>query len=486
VDPLISTPCAHLFHLACLKELVKAQCPLCRGDIRAFLLQHGLTDEELRARSNDEEMRICYEEMRNVEPSEMNPAELATLCMEAVKQHPDEWACVYRDLLLDRVSNAARFFARISHAKHQREPGVFVYSLSVREFIDMAIGQKDAACAWMPLSQLPDTIQQTARGLCNRIQQKTSTDFGVLIPIRNDADTHTSSKHALHAMVAVLSTDPRTVAERTARMQGGGGYVSGVRHSRIAHRDVLVSLLRCHPCRCSGASVGAPNPEYKWAKQYWGRMQRRERGGGRRHRNQVGGAGADSSASSTDNANANANASNHPSPPIRQLTYAEIESSLTELPLRLHTFVDFLNTHVAPKVLANAIDLNPAATMTISNEQGHGCAIKCVKQQSNSRTIISYAFSSDHEHWSPLMSSQQFDNALRGEYGIGGPMTLRIKHAPNQFHLYHFVYRVEQSSQGSGGHMRFFKCSPELARTNNTINARTGKSIGEEPGVTYM
>jgi hypothetical protein len=50
---LIRTPCHHTFHLVCLKEVVRPQCPVCRDDIRAFLIEQGLTSTEIERRSTD-------------------------------------------------------------------------------------------------------------------------------------------------------------------------------------------------------------------------------------------------------------------------------------------------------------------------------------------------------------------------------------------------------------------------------------------------
>jgi hypothetical protein len=407
----------------------------------------------------------------------MDETELTALCVEAIKQHPDEWACVYRDVLLDRISNAARLFAGISHAKHQNEPGVFVYSLTAREFIAVAINQEDAACEWVPLSQLPGNVQPGAEGLCARIKGKTETDFAILIFLHDDVGASSVSAAAaaaaarpkVIAMSAVISTDPSAIAERIARMQGG--YASGVRRSRIAQRDVLASLLRCCTCRCSGASVGAPNPEYRWAKQYLGRMQRR----GRKHN---GGQARPKTSETTTDSSSNSQSLE----PLHASDVTPVDG--------MHTFAAFLDTYVAPKLFV-APNAELAATLIISNEQGQGTALKCVKRDGT----IAYAWSSDHEHWSPLESSLALDEGLRGGYGRGGSITLRIHLANEQFHLYHFMYQMERppSRRGKGGatvatapRMNVFKLSADQVRRNNTIDAQTGESLGEEPGVTYM
>ena len=57
----IITPCKHVFHVNCLKRITHPCCPLCRKDIKNFLLKIGLTKKEIQKRLREDEERIIQE-----------------------------------------------------------------------------------------------------------------------------------------------------------------------------------------------------------------------------------------------------------------------------------------------------------------------------------------------------------------------------------------------------------------------------------------
>jgi len=266
---MVRTPCQHVYHLDCLKEIVRPHCPSCRADIRAFLISSGLTASEIDRRVTDDGMRICYEEMKEVEPADINSADFVRLCVVGIQQE-STWVSVYRDVLLDQISNASRLFSQISFLKHQREPGVFLYMIDAVEYAraQHSGGGNGGGIrrSWGPMSTFAEMgggIGDAARGLCGRVANP-AKDFGVVA-------LYTHPDGEMSATARLMSTDPAVNATHVRRCVGGG-YISGVRKSRIAHRDILVSLLKCRSCRCSGVAINDPNPEYKFAKDYLKKM----------------------------------------------------------------------------------------------------------------------------------------------------------------------------------------------------------------------
>lgn len=257
------TPCGHVFHLACLSEIIRPICPICRGDLTSFLQSNGVSEQTIIRRVSDDEMRICYEEMQDIDPETLTTDEFVVLCKQATIGHnKNEWYAVYRDILLDQISNARPLFCNFSEKRYtqRHDYGVFFYMTSVEEFVRASHTRQRVSedAAWVAQHDVRGTqYESVVRSLCERVKISPSKSFGVCLVIIDDDNVPIVT-------TTLIPMDSEGIALRISKSTGGG-YVSGIRRSRIAYQDILKSLLKCGTCRCSGASIGEPNPEYDWA-----------------------------------------------------------------------------------------------------------------------------------------------------------------------------------------------------------------------------
>lgn len=269
-EKYIETPCGHKFHSLCLKSVARPKCPLCTMDITLFLIKHGITQQEINNRIHNDDLRVCCQGLEDVDPRELSREEFKTVAIVSLRESTD-WAIVYRDLMLDLIANAAHLFVRISELKHVKEAGVFVYLISVVNFIaQMSDPHSKSVARWCPESELAGTqFHSAVKALTNRIENP-KTDFGVLIMFEYELD---GKQRSLHPCPRLMSVDPAMNRKIAANMQGG--YVSGINSHRIAQRDILKTMMRVTTCRCSGATVIDQNREYTWAKTYLKRLIRK-------------------------------------------------------------------------------------------------------------------------------------------------------------------------------------------------------------------
>lgn len=268
----IILPCEHLFHKDCVVNLIRPFCPLCKIDISEFIQsEFGVSQNEIENKTNEDDFRIYCEHLGTLHNNELSDEDLFKIILNA-KNNSTDWHFIYRDIIIDRISNAEHLFSKISCQKHQKEPGIFISMNNVNEFIANVIAEvDDSNIGWIPLYDLIESPNKEffniAKSLTERIENK-ETDYGVLILLEDDDGK-------MFTCPKLMSTDENKKKMMKQRAYGGG-YTSGLTTIRPSRNDILNSMKRCVTCRCSGhVESSSKNPEYRWAKNYLKRMNKK-------------------------------------------------------------------------------------------------------------------------------------------------------------------------------------------------------------------
>lgn len=249
---LISTPCNHSFHLDCLKSVPNMTCPLCRTDVKDFLIEQGISQEEINHRltrqSNEKEFDNLCSAIDQALIEKLSDVDLLRMCMDSLKLNNGD-VISYNDLIFDMNANASQLFSKISSIRSRQERGAFIYMYdSPIEFISRMVNpQSQSQVEWIPLSVLNDTfIYDVVENRIGRIKN-INDEYVVVIMIENIVNAHIVHRDAYKNEFAI----------------------------RIHQRDILNSLLKCIRCRCSGNTTNAPNREYTWAKTHLNKLNKK-------------------------------------------------------------------------------------------------------------------------------------------------------------------------------------------------------------------
>jgi len=246
---LVETPCAHKFHLTCLRCVPKLRCPVCRADIIDFLKEQNVPEDEITERLNDqereEELMEHLELISDVDSDveNINDLDFLRMCMETLKLNNGD-PTTYNDLIFAMNANASKLFAEISYIKSKKGKGAFVYIYeSPAELILQMIDPSNpSSVMWVSQSTFKGT---PADDKINEISD-TKEEYVVIVAIDDIADARLVSKDA---------------------------YTDELNH-RISQKDILHSLLKCSRCECSSPAPYTPNREYRWARSVLRNMKR--------------------------------------------------------------------------------------------------------------------------------------------------------------------------------------------------------------------
>jgi hypothetical protein len=259
---IVKTPCNHEFHNDCIKNIVRPTCPLCKQDLTNFLINDiGLTQTQINNSIIKDNERILCDCLQDVSIFDILPEDLLGLSLVSKNNNP-EWTYVYRDIIIDQVSNAEHFFCEISKLKHEKNiNGLFVSCCDTEEFIiNVLSGYKNGFLKWISLNELKTTnFYSSALNLHKRITNH-QTEFAILMLFCDDTnDMYVCSK--------LFSIDPECKKEFASKTTGGG-YVAGMTQNRISNVDMINTVVKCKTCRCSGQSSMSTNGEYTTMKKY--------------------------------------------------------------------------------------------------------------------------------------------------------------------------------------------------------------------------
>ena len=272
LDKIVRTPCGHDFHLECLQYYVKCSyCKVCHSNISEWIYDMNNNTQQQQHHYNQEDPDVLYKSI--------------LACRE---KNPDTWPYTYRDIVIDRISNARHLFSEIAYTKWCRtgQDGVFVYTVNVYNFISNFVYDRDSGfdrqnIEWISLERMvsefgnDDNYTVDARALISSIRNH-RTDFGVLCIFIDDMD------NSIHIGRRLMSTDAAYEQEIVSSYVDTKGarrtdqYICGTTSGRPSLKNILQSLQLCELsyCKCCYFDNNSPNALYDWAKNYTKRLRK--------------------------------------------------------------------------------------------------------------------------------------------------------------------------------------------------------------------
>ena len=286
----IVTPCKHPFHMGCLQSIVRPRCPLCQKDISVFLQEEcGVTSKMMGQRHDEETARIMTDQMDMLFEMIVDENEEEISVLNQMIDNWGNWFRAFYSIIIDRVYDARNYYSHISMAREGK--GLFVFTYDVEDICGILHDPwYPSRASWMwayssnydlcyyhmqqqqtcgMLSNLMNVyyrfqFRNQAHGLVTQVAQAPNTDFGIMIIIKDGNDN-------IHIKTRLMSIDE----ERNHQGNDDDEYIAGHHpQMRVAHRDIVYSLVTAQSHRTSHF-LTSPNPDYKWARQYWRRMKKR-------------------------------------------------------------------------------------------------------------------------------------------------------------------------------------------------------------------
>src|SRR5689334_10319850 len=92
IENMRKTPCNHMFHLECLKQLTRPKCPLCNKNIIKFLVKNGVTKNEIFKKIKNDDFRIAHNIFINERTlDEMDSEDIMLTAILAKNKMGDKW-----------------------------------------------------------------------------------------------------------------------------------------------------------------------------------------------------------------------------------------------------------------------------------------------------------------------------------------------------------------------------------------------------------
>lgn len=245
---LIETPCKHNFHLNCLKYTTKLICPICRNDIKNFLIEKGgMSIEEISKKisieKKQEELENYYQLLANISLDDISDIDFMRLCMNSLNLKNGNIQ-PYINLILDFNKVASKLFCEISLLKYKKKgKGIFIYYFdSIVDFIYNA-----------------NNID---------IKSKVKWIYNSLIKnkeIINKISTINYDFNQQYLLVIIIEDIIYT------EIINKNDYKKTKLLSSVC---LVVTLLKCEEYRCE-CKIDLPNKEYIWATKKLDKMKNR-------------------------------------------------------------------------------------------------------------------------------------------------------------------------------------------------------------------
>lgn len=250
---LVETPCHHKYHLNCIRQTPKLNCPLCKTNLIEFLTDNDVTEEEivqtLKTEEQENELVDFNDALNTIDYDdllEFDDIEFAKLCLETLRLN-NGTIVPYYELLIDMVSNASHLFCEISQIKSKKEKGAFIYLFE------------------SPMEFIIHTKNQQMPSIVNWLSETEFIGAPFYDHIKSKLDSITDPGKQFAIVLIIDNMINVKIIDHDASKDS----------FRIGEHDIITSLLRCNICRCSGNTPMAPNKEYKWAKTVLSNMKRK-------------------------------------------------------------------------------------------------------------------------------------------------------------------------------------------------------------------
>lgn len=189
---LINTPCSHLFHLECLKNLTRPKCPLCNKDIKLFMIENGVSKKIIAERISADNLRINYDTLKVENYWKKHDVMMLFLMSSLAKQiNKDKWLEVYSNIIYDIIGNVGRSFLTYSNANYDADcQGLFLVHIDVSTFLQIILDNYSSGIIqWRDISEFkmyPKFVSK-ANMLYKQVKKDYENSFGVMIAFEDDS-----------------------------------------------------------------------------------------------------------------------------------------------------------------------------------------------------------------------------------------------------------------------------------------------------------
>lgn len=190
-EELCKTPCNHIFHKECLKQIIRPFCPMCKKILRKTLYEIGLSAKKIKQNIDLDNFRIDMQAfLNNQNYEELDSIILMHMAIISKLTFTKNWKEIYIQLLCDIVSNAGTILQEIINIKNKlNEPSIFVIRCNLSDIIEnMALGYYSSLLQIYSLKVLKRNrrVAYHIKKIQERIKNKENNLYSLLFIIDDD------------------------------------------------------------------------------------------------------------------------------------------------------------------------------------------------------------------------------------------------------------------------------------------------------------
>lgn len=119
-ENIIMTPCKHIFHLECLKQLTRPKCPLCNKNIIKFLVKNGVRKKKIFMKIKSDDFRIAHDTFISSRTlDEMDSDDIMMTAVLAKNKAGEGWKDIYSEILIDIINHSSKEFCELATLKNK-------------------------------------------------------------------------------------------------------------------------------------------------------------------------------------------------------------------------------------------------------------------------------------------------------------------------------------------------------------------------------
>lgn len=246
----IKTPCNHLFHLDCIKQIQIPKCPICKKNIFKFLIGNGLSGNKIRNKINESkfnELKSSLLSDRNIdEIDDLEAFSLLSYCATINKK----WKESIKNMIISSVSHSYDIFKEVyQYNWNNKEDGIFlVYCDLDTIFQNIILNNSSSLFRWGEIDVLIDN--KNVKPMVINIKKESinkKIDFAILCVIYDD-----------------ISNDHHIFCHK---------YTEKKTYEYPAKKEMIESLLSFNPLNLKITNHTEQNAESDWINNYYDKIK---------------------------------------------------------------------------------------------------------------------------------------------------------------------------------------------------------------------
>ena len=115
-NDLILSHCGHLFHLHCIQFIIRPTCPLCRSILVDFLIENGVSKEEIIQKMVIDDYRILFDEIfpfnKRMEDCFLNDLRIEKIILNLLSMNYYDLYEEMKNIIISIISNTCEVFQK--------------------------------------------------------------------------------------------------------------------------------------------------------------------------------------------------------------------------------------------------------------------------------------------------------------------------------------------------------------------------------------